>query len=75
MMDEGLFDPFGLYAFMGSSHAAHWCVLAAILISGVSWVLTKHGTGLRKICAVVFGGATALGANMVILMFFGGWFK
>ena len=56
MMDEGLFDPFGLYAFMGSSHAAHWCVLAAILISGLSWVLTKPGTGIRKLCALTFGG-------------------
>jgi hypothetical protein len=75
MMDEGLFDPFGLYAFMGSSHAAHWSVLAVILISGVSWALAKPGTGIRKMWAVAFGGAAALGASAVMTMLFGGLLK
>jgi len=73
MMDEGLFDPFGLYAFMGSSPAAHWIVPAAILVSGVSWAFAKPGTGIHKMSAVAFGGATALAASAVMAMLFGGF--
>ena len=37
-------------------------MIAAIVIAGVAWAFTEHGTGGRRISQIVFGGAVALAA-------------
>ena len=41
---------------------AHLLIAMAVVISGVTWAFTEHGTGGRKISQLVFGGSVALGA-------------
>lgn len=41
---------------------ARLMVIAAIVVSGITWAFTEHGTGGRKISQIVFGGAIALAA-------------
>lgn len=41
---------------------ARLLVIAAIVIAGVAWAFTEHGTGGRRISQIVFGGAVALAA-------------
>ena len=37
-------------------------ILIAIVVSGVAWAFTEHGTGGRKLSQLVFGGGVALAA-------------
>ena len=37
-------------------------ILIAIVVSGVAWAFTEHGTGGRRLSQIVFGAAIALGA-------------
>lgn len=41
---------------------ARLLVIAAIVIAGVAWAFTEHGTGGRRISQIIFGGAVALAA-------------
>ncbi len=41
---------------------ARLLVIAAIVVAGLTWAFTEHGTGGRKISQIVFGAAVALGA-------------
>ena len=41
---------------------ANLLIAIAVVISGVTWAFTEHGTGGRKISQLVFGGSVALGA-------------
>ena len=41
---------------------ARLLVIAAIVVAGLAWSFTEHGTGGRKVSQIVFGGAIALAA-------------
>src|SRR5690348_4326933 len=41
---------------------AHGVTVAAIVLAGLGWAHTEHGSGMRKASAVGFGGACSLGA-------------
>ena len=41
---------------------ARLMIIAAIVVAGITWAFTEHGTGGRKISQIVFGGAVALAA-------------
>jgi hypothetical protein len=48
----------------------HYVIAAAVLISLVGWIFSQHGTGLRKLNAVAFGGAVALAAIVLLGHYF-----
>lgn len=41
---------------------ARLLIIAAIVVAGLAWAFTEHGTGGRKVSQIVFGGAIALAA-------------
>lgn len=41
---------------------AHLGIIAAVVVAGLTWAFTEHGTGGRKLSQLVFGGGIALGA-------------
>src|ERR1700757_3018123 len=49
---------------------AHAIVTAAIIGTGITWLVSEHGTGVRKMSAVAFGGAAALGATQLMTTLF-----
>jgi type IV secretory pathway VirB2 component (pilin) len=49
---------------------AHTITTAAIIGTGIMWGTSEHGTGVRKLSAVAFGGATALGATSLMTTLF-----
>ena len=50
---------------------AHSITTAAVIGTGIMWGVSEHGTGIRKMSAVAFGGAAALGATTVMTTLFG----
>lgn len=51
---------------------AHSITTAAVIGTGIMWGVSEHGTGIRKMSAVAFGGAAALGATTVMTTLFTG---
>ena len=49
---------------------AHTITTAAIIGAGLTWAFSEHGTGARKISALAFGGAAALGAATLMTAIF-----
>ncbi len=49
---------------------AHTITTAAIIGAGLPWAFSEHGTGARKISALAFGGAAALGAATLMTAIF-----
>jgi type IV secretory pathway VirB2 component (pilin) len=49
---------------------AHAVTTAAIIGTGILWSVTEHGTGVRKVSAVAFGGSCALGATQLMTTLF-----
>lgn len=49
---------------------AHAVTTAAIIGTGLTWAVSEHGTGVRKMSAVAFGGAAALGAATLMTTLF-----
>ena len=49
---------------------AHAVTTAAIIGTGITWAVSEHGTGVRKMSAVAFGGAAALGATTLMTALF-----
>ncbi len=49
---------------------AHAVTTAAIIGTGIMWSVSEHGTGVRKMSAVAFGGAAALGATTLMTTLF-----
>ena len=43
-----------------SGTVARLMIIAAVVIAGITWAFTEHGTGGRKISQIVFGGGVAL---------------
>ena len=54
-----------------SGTVAHTVTTAAIIGTGIAWAFTEHGTGVRKLSGVAFGGAAALGATTAMTALFG----
>ncbi len=51
---------------------AHTIVTAAVIGTGLMWGVSEHGTGIRKVSGVAFGGALALGATTFMNTAFAG---
>jgi type IV secretory pathway VirB2 component (pilin) len=51
---------------------AHSITTAAVIGTGIMWGVSEHGTGIRKMSSVAFGGAAALGATTVMTSLFTG---
>lgn len=49
---------------------AHAITTAAVIGTGIMWSVSEHGTGVRKMSAVAFGGAAALGATTLMTTLF-----
>ena len=49
---------------------AHAVTTAAIIGTGMMWSVSEHGTGVRKMSALAFGGAAALGATQLMTALF-----
>ena len=49
---------------------AHAITTAAVIGTGLMWSVSEHGTGVRKMSAVAFGGACALGATTLMTALF-----
>src|SRR5271163_1551508 len=49
---------------------AHTITTAAIIGTGITWAVSEHGTGVRKMSAIAFGGAAALGATTLMTALF-----
>jgi type IV secretory pathway VirB2 component (pilin) len=49
---------------------AHAITTAAIIGTGIMWSVSEHGTGVRKMSAVAFGGSCALGATTLMTTLF-----
>jgi type IV secretion system protein TrbC len=49
---------------------AHAITTAAIIGTGLMWSVSEHGTGVRKMSAVAFGGSAALGAATLMTTLF-----
>jgi type IV secretory pathway VirB2 component (pilin) len=49
---------------------AHAITTAAIIGTGLTWSFSEHGSGTRKMSAVAFGGAAALGATQLMTALF-----
>lgn len=49
---------------------AHAVTTAAVIGTGIAWSVTEHGTGVRKMSALAFGGACALGATQLMTVLF-----
>src|SRR5215831_2661388 len=45
---------------------AHAITTAAVIGTGLTWSFSEHGSGTRKLSAVAFGGAAALGATQLM---------
>ena len=55
-----------------STPLGHALVIALVLVTGLAWGLAEHKHPARKLFAVAFGGAVALGLNTLLLALFGG---
>ena len=49
---------------------AHAVTTAAIIGAGMMWSVSEHGTGVRKMSALAFGGSCALGATQLMTALF-----
>jgi len=49
---------------------AHAVTTAAIIGTGLTWSFSEHGTGVRKLSSMAFGGAAALGATQLMTALF-----
>ena len=49
---------------------AHAITTAAVIGTGIMWSVSEHGTGVRKMSSLAFGGACALGATQVMTTLF-----
>ena len=45
---------------------------AAVIGTGLMWGVSEHGTGIRKLSSVAFGGACAMGGAAMMTTLFGG---
>ena len=62
MMDRP-FDPLVLTM-------SNWLLIPIIIVTGLAWATSQHGSGMRKLAAVALGGAIALGlVNLLTALF------
>ncbi len=62
--------PFITYQAELQGRVAHAIMAAAIIGSGITWAVSEDGTSVRRLSAIAFGGATALGAMALMPMLF-----
>jgi type IV secretory pathway VirB2 component (pilin) len=55
-----------------SGPVAHGVTTAAVIMAGMMWAHTEHGSGARKLSAVGFRGAASLGAVQLMTALFPG---
>jgi type IV secretory pathway VirB2 component (pilin) len=49
---------------------AHAITTAAVIGTGIMWSVSEHGTGVRKMSSLAFGGSCALGATQLMTTLF-----
>jgi type IV secretion system protein TrbC len=49
---------------------AYAITTAAVIGTGIMWSVSEHGTGVRKMSSLAFGGACALGATQLMTTLF-----
>jgi type IV secretory pathway VirB2 component (pilin) len=49
---------------------AHAITTAAVIGTGIMWSVSEHGTGVRKMSSLAFGGTCALGATQLMTTLF-----
>lgn len=49
---------------------AHAVTTAAVIGTGIMWSVSEHGTGVRKMSSLAFGGSCALGATQLMTTLF-----
>jgi type IV secretory pathway VirB2 component (pilin) len=49
---------------------AHAITTSAIIGTGIMWSVSEHGTGVRKMSSLAFGGSCALGATQLMTTLF-----
>jgi len=49
---------------------AHAITTAAVIGTGLMWSVSEHGSGVRKMSSLAFGGACALGATQLMTTLF-----
>ncbi|MBV8358896.1 MAG: TrbC/VirB2 family protein [Deltaproteobacteria bacterium] len=49
---------------------AHAITLGGVVLAGLGWAHSEHGSGMRKASAVGFGGAAAVGAAALYAQIF-----
>jgi hypothetical protein len=54
--------PFTTYQADLQGRVAHMVIATAIIGSGITWAVSEDGTSVRRLSAIAFGGATAVGA-------------
>lgn len=52
------------------THIGHYILAAAVLISFLLWLFSKHDTGLRKCAALLFGGSLSIVMCVLLVHFF-----
>lgn len=45
---------------------AHWLVLIVLLLSAIGWLLSGKNVRLRRISALIYGGAAGLGLAQLL---------
>lgn len=54
--------PLNTILFSLSGTVAHVLITVAVIVTGLVFAFTEHGSGARRLFGVAFGGALALGA-------------
>ena len=62
--------PFVTYQADLQGRVARALTAVAIIGSGITWAVTEDGSSMRRLSAIAFGGATAVGAMALMSMLF-----
>ena len=70
-MDGDVAFPVQTICWVNASPVARWIIAGIVLVSGIAWARSEPGTSVRKLAALAFAGAAALGATATMTSFFG----
>ena len=62
--------PFTTYQADLQGRVAHAIMATAIIGSGITWAVSEDGSSVRRLSAIAFGGATAVGAMALMPVLF-----
>jgi hypothetical protein len=54
-----------------STPLGHALIIGLVLVSGLAWALSLHHPGRHKVFGLAFGGALAIGLDVLLLALFG----